>query len=131
MTKADFIRKLARQGFTDLQILVRARDKFGFCSAAYVRTCARQRISGSSEADKRYQESSLGQIGYRKRLLAGTVRSFGVQHGSAGGAKVLISVPSGRLDNVSAQKDGTILLTQISGTCTPIAGNDELTIVCA
>lgn len=75
MTKADFIRKLATQGFTDLQILVRARDKFGFCSPSYVRTCARQRINGSSEHDKRYQASSLGRIVSARKNIAATRRT--------------------------------------------------------
>jgi hypothetical protein len=60
MTKADRIRKLAKQGKSDAEIARIVAKEFGSCAQSYVRTCARQRVNGQSDADRRYENSQLG-----------------------------------------------------------------------
>ena len=64
MTKAERIRQLAAHGiFSTKEIAGIVADEFGSCLPEYVRVCARQRVSGPSVADQRYDEKYIGQYG--------------------------------------------------------------------
>lgn len=71
MTKADFIRSLAKRGRTDAEILQETIKKFGSCAPSYVRVCARQRLTGQSKHDAAYHSKNRSSRNtYRKRWAA-------------------------------------------------------------